>query len=878
MPFNADKLYQGFSLLEALWAPATCESPVGPAALATWIDEEIGPCFADTDVQGEGAIKTFRGSWHEWHEYRWGAFDDYFHELEAALGTELCTQCIRALSSTENERIPAASASGDDGMLFAGFAYSASVDAPKAASLDDATCLRGIGPNGELILRLRRIGSFDLGENADLAHDTNRMIPVELGPREFSEWAIWRKTQERNRLGQLLRKRSLGNVQPVDYAVCLPFAILRHLERTQGTGAVRESARQLAIAAACPELSGGDTAWPTDAAGVATVAAGALIRFLFGTVSLTPRDALLAARDSAIPHIASGRDAALLSGYLKRVGAWRDALVTRTDRAGTMQAFSYDDLFIAPRISRIVNGAPAGPFDADVESDLASPLAALFAADDALPAAGARLLIEAPSGMGKTTLLRGIAAACAEARAGRTQLLGRLLETDIPTDASGWSIGVPVLIGQPSGGRQGMGYGFLDQPDLTGEDVARHIFDLMPYELTDPMRHAAGEDAADFFCSLLRRPDALVLVDSIDEVPLTYRDRYIRAVEHLATDFRLRRLVITSRQLNPASARALADATFGSTARILPFDRTQQETLYRRFALRFMRTTLGWHDAEEHLIPFEGLATEPAVRELMQNPLMITILVKTVYRSPANPMEALLDEIVFALPKAEERDYYDRYALWRIAHEECSGACGTMLPSEEFHERFARYRAEEQALQRGEDESVPAPPAAADAVDRAVTRRGLLALQGGCVVFPYALVHAYLACRWVRKTVEESEGYAQVDEQLLETAVDQALALVASAADDAPGHAERSRRAELALLFLLAHADTRSRAYRLFTDELYRCLFSGCLFAADDEEGERWRRACERIITATHSFQFGRGLARPHAAALWERRLTAFAP
>lgn len=877
MAFDLDdiKLSRAYTALKALWIDPPKDLA---AALGDWLYDEIGPCFTDAIRGGDtfvGSITTFRDTYHAWGDYRSGAFDAFFWGLEGLLPQDVFARTVQALSSTGAERIPESSAAGDDGLLFFGLVPRGQDESP-AKRIDDRVCLRGIGPKGELVLRLRPIGALNLGVHPNSAdaggRPRNPGFPLAFhGDDPCTERELWRRQQKRNRIPELVKNETLGAVQPIDYAVCLPFATLAHLRSRRDRHALDEAGAAFidALAAADPgrrdELARHPA--PNDADGLAAAVTCTLLRYLLGSRNATLAEAYLehcaAALDgapaAAVDGPAEALDAKTLATYLSYVAEWRRFLTLRADTGGNTASFSYGDVFVSPKLE----GAPLG--------DLLRA-EALHAPGTAAPSK--RLLISADSGMGKSTLLKGLAAACAlrcrqteDADIEAQDLLRTLLGDDAPLETAPL---IPVLITQADVCLQGEGYDVLETA-VTGEEVARALLSIMPRSAAEPLRQAGGDDAQDLFISLLRQPNVLVMVDSVDEVPLDRRKRYLDAIDALARDLSLPRLIITSRQLNPADQKRLENIVNGAGARIRPFDQDRQQRLYCRLATRYLADIL--HEPLERLAPFERFQAVPGMPELLGNPLMLTTLVRTYYDKPADALEAMLNEIERILPKTVEIDEYDRNALNRIAFECALEERTEGIPLDELVERFARYRAEDEAREGGGEGGAWKRMSVSDVVDRTVSRRGALSLRGGTAAFPYPIVQAYLASLWVRKALEEGIGFRSVDEAAVAHAEELAYELVAG--DACPGAI--GSPASIAYLLLLAAPAKRSPAHAGFQLSLFRHLVELCVFAGEDDGGRARARTAEALLRAAGTFKFGEAIPRPAVVDAWLSRLAAFA-
>lgn len=222
-----------------------------------------------------------------------------------------------------------------------------------------------------------------------------------------------------------------------------------------------------------------------------------------------------------------------------------------------------------------------------------------------------RLLVQAGSGMGKTTFAKGLAAGIAQMQlAGDATLINAIASHDHH------AVGV----------------------DAFTELLFRQ---LPPMTFQDPFMAAAHDDeeaAFAFFKMLIASPRALVIVDSIDEVPLTVRDRYIACLDTLARAYGIQRLVITSRPLAAASESRLEDAVRGDVVRLLPFDRSRQQELFENLVARYAPAS---EDAETKRAGarelFARVSATPGFAAMLANPLVATALVRALIGTRSLP-------------------------------------------------------------------------------------------------------------------------------------------------------------------------------------------------------------------------------------------------
>lgn len=830
--------------------------------------------------------------------------------LPPALFDELC----RMLSTTRDARIPErpyASFNGQtEGLWFYGlhqFDHVSSAD--ELPKLQDQFCQRGIGPGGQLVLRSRPFGGLAL-DARDLDYyrddfdtkalikeqttadnlDDKRMTFLMLFMRgkknsKLNETFLWNQQYKNNRLDTLLDARRLGSEssteddmrtsvrQALDLAVCLSFAAAREVEKQLGATIAREELLSALLGA---EVRGTSAApgtgkplldvsertqlmnactWPDSALGIAAAATCAIVRLLLGA-SPSAFDALFDHFD----YLEQGGVSAMLdfkNGYLREVAAWGDVLDMRD---ADNERFSYRDLYVAPEFEQRP-GADARP------SSSSDPRAANPACIVARMPGRARLLIQAGSGMGKTTYVKGLAAGIARMRiSGDGTLFNTLTHHEAAVPLMNCT---PVLIAQPEAALAGKGFEALEstRPELSSDEFASLLYRQLPDALKAPFRTVSNGDkqaALELFRSLLKAPDSLVIVDSIDEVPLAVRNRYIDCLADLAEDphYNIQRLIVTSRPLEDASELKLEHALSDNIVRLLPFDQDRQRDLFER-----LRQNHPEDDAQA--IAFEDIAETPGFDSLLGNPLLLTALVRSLLRNPHATAFNVLDTLVELLPKLPEQDVYDDLVLAHIAFDMTANAGGDSIDELTFRKRYQTYRGvarSEATLGAGGDE-----PSREDIIDRMVTRRGILTMRNGNVSFEHTIVRALFACRHVLNALTSG-----VSERLSQEQYDRAYNLYSALLDVCIDPERGDAAAELAILLLLsARRPYATRFYEDLQADIYRELCGLTLNAFG--ENQYHHDVAVKLIQASHSFDFGLPCRRNEQIRVWESRLVAFA-
>lgn len=924
---------QSFSLLEALWQPLVQHGIIEKASapkLEKWIVQNIGASFPSVAHEEPTRHQAYK-AYHSWDEYQVGDFDQYFWGADTAgeeatpsdtqskkapglaqlLPPALFDEFCRMLSSTRDARIPrrpyAAFNDQTEGLWFYGLHQFDYVNSDETPRLEDQFCQRGIGPDGQLVLRSRPFG--DLMLNAlDLDYyrhdfDTNALLKEQttadnlLDKRmtflmlfmqgkknsKLNETFLWNQQYKGNRLDTLMDTRRLGSDssteddmrtsvrQALDLAVCLSFAAAREVEKQLGITTARE---ELLSALLNAEVRGASAApgtgkplldasertqlmnactWPDSALGIAAAATCAIVRLLLGA-SPTAFDALFDHFD----YLEQGGVSAMLdfkSGYLREVAAWGDVLDMRD---ADNERFSYSDLYVAPEFEQRPGAGAPSPSD---------PRAANPACIVARMPGRARLLVQAGSGMGKTTYVKGLAAGIARMRiSGDGTLFNTLTRHEAAVPLMNCT---PVLIAQPEAALAGKGFEALEstRPELSSDEFASLLYRQLPDALKAPFRTVSNGDkqaALELFRNLLKAPDSLVIVDSIDEVPLTVRNRYIDCLADLAEDprYNIQRLIVTSRPLEDASELKLEHALSDNVVRLLPFDRNRQCDLFER-----LRQNRPEDDAQA--IAFEDIAETPGFDSLLGNPLLLTALVRSLLRNPHATAFNVLDTLVELLPKLPEQDVYDDLVLAHIAFDMTAEAGGDSIDELTFRKRYQTYRGKarsEATLGAGGDE-----PSREDVIDRMVTRRGILTMRNGQVTFEHTIVRALFTCRHVLNALTSG-----VSERLSNEQYDRAYDLYSALLDVCIDPERDDAAAELAILLLLsARRPYGTWLYEDLQADIYRDLCGLTLNAFGEHQNRH--EVAVKLVHASHTFDFSLPCQRNEQIKVWESRLVAFA-
>ena len=828
--------------------------------------------------------------------------------LAQFLPQELFDKLCRMLSTTNDARIPQCPYERHDdsteGLWFYGLHQFDGVNPTKRLSLIDQYCQRGIGPHGELILRSRPFGAFaldarDLGEYRDRKYNTKGLFAEETTAdnliykrlafialytkswkdSHLNELRFWSAQYQNNRLDEFLGKRRLGSVSStdddmqtslraaLDLAVCLPYAIVREVEKcktrikadelvdailkahaSEGKGEARRDVslftpdERLQLADACT--------WPESMQDIASAITCIIVRLLLEQPQPTAYKAII----SHFDYVEQGHPSALIdlkTNYLKKLAAWGDKLNMRGMRDILYDdESSYSKLYVTPEFSRNPNAWERGA--GTEENDPACVIA---------QSKLGRVLVQAGSGMGKTTYAIGLVASIAKWQTEHdvelfTQLVPHASATPL-TECT------PVLIAQSEAGRAGFGFDELksDNGNLSDEAFAALLYRQLPHMLKEPFLSASCNDggkALAMFQQLLRVPNSLVIIDSIDEVPLAVRYRYIEQLEHLIgpEGYNISRIIITSRPLAQACEDKLESLVHGTVMRLMPFNRTRQQALFTRLSKLFYKPNTT-------PVPFDRIVETPGFASLLENPFILTKLAQSLASTPQTSAFEILNKLVGLLRKLPD-DPYDDPALEHIAYHMTCSHKGNSLSESVFRRRYQDCRNELNITAREDNQD---PELKREGViDRLVTRRGFLALKDERVTFEHTIIRALFASLHVLNMLpddlrlkESRDAYDEAREAY-DILLNKYLSPVTD--DEAFG---------LALLLLLSarKASNANTCENLQTD-LYGDLCSAALFSPHDESDR-----ATQLLLASHQFDFGTACPRSKEVEMWEQRLVA---
>ena len=928
-----DVYRQAHALIEALWQPLVArglinEKGPGPAKLSDWIKVHIGPSFPLAQDANPDRSKAYL-AFHAWSEYQPGDFDDYFwgaagskhtgadlgEEAEPGLAQllpkELFDKLCCMLSTTTDARIPQRpyDAQFDDpteGLWFYGLHHFDRLADGGEPDLTDQYCQRGIGPDGQLVLRSRPFGELVLRTsepnryrdrrflmergNAKRTRDEmlNDMRLVFLArytdtPKRrnvpLDEEELWKAQYQNNRLRTVLEKHRLGSGSStddgmqtglraaLDLAVCLPYAIVREVEKcktrikadelvdailkahaSEGKGEARRDVplftldERLQLADACT--------WPESMQDIASAITCIIVRLLLEQPQPTAYKAII----SHFDYVEQGHPSALIdlkTNYLKKLAAWGDKLNMRGMRDILYDdESSYSKLYVTPEFSRNPNAWERGA--GTEENDPACVIA---------QSKLGRVLVQAGSGMGKTTYAIGLVAGIAKWQTEHdvelfTQLVPHASATPL-TECT------PVLIAQSEAGRAGFGFDELksDNGNLSDGAFAALLYRQLPHMLKEPFLSASCNDggkALAMFQQLLRVPNSLVIIDSIDEVPLTVRHRYIEQLEHLIgpEGYNISRIIITSRPLAQACEDKLESLVHGTVMRLMPFNRTRQQALFTRLSKLFYKPNTT-------PIAFDRIVETPGFASLLENPFILTKLAQSLASTPQTSAFETLNKLVGLLRKLPD-DPYDDPALEHIAYHMTCSHKGNSLSENDFRRRYQDCRNELNITAREDNQD---PELKREGViDRLVTRRGFLALKDERVTFEHTIIRALFASLHVLNMLpddlrlEESRDAYDEAREAYDILLNKYLSPVTD--DEAFG---------LALLLLLSarKASNANTCEKLQTD-LYGDLCSAALFSPHDESDR-----ATQLLLASHQFDFGTACPRSKEVEMWEQRLVA---
>lgn len=886
-------------------------SPVKSGSLANDIDKALGPafddqgaavdlypCFGDDDSGLPAAV-------HPWSTYRRTAFDDYFASLVSRLDKHAASALVTKLGGA----IPKNSGfNGMEGFPFHGIkpSYVSEGETKTRARISANTMLSGIGPSGELIPQFRRVGSMRF---TDIVHYGDYW-PFAVGAGGHpTEMGLWDKKLKDSLLDADVdnthrgeRKQLVHRTQPsrlMDYLVCLPYTAAWKLmnDRTpllDGAQAAAELKRMFLHAyqdSDFPAFTDAQRAaldrqhWPENAYEAAAIIAAALVGFALEEGSLFDTTGRMLRREL-------GRQTA----YLERLQDWASEI---TERDGaSAKADRLQDVYVAP------------PFAEE------NPVNWLLSPD-----AGRRLLLQAGSGMGKSTFLRAAAAACASARLARISLtldgtvaneeaarfalafargadndaarfelrdaadggdaapepvertVADILSDDALARLSGMaqlSSFTPIVLSQT---RDEALYQRLADDEEGAPSFSDLAFEALPETMRDALRSAAAAregSAANPIDALVERGNVLLMVDSIDEIPRRHRALYLRRLREFADQPGIARLLVASRPLPPVDAAAMRGllGRDAHRARLEEFDLPRQEELFARV------TTRGGADAYDGPA-FPLVCATAGFRGVMGNPFMLTAIALAFKRGRATDRRSVwgtFSEINKKFRKRTTLSGYDSGALEHLAFDLTVGS--PTLPAAEFVERFRSYRNAEASLQARSAVSLELDED--ELMDLIMSRLGIIDVRDGEAGFPYAAVRGFWASLWVRHCVERAQELPQsmMDmkgmgkderedrfEKAGNAGVEQLkLLLSATASADPAGDGRFDDAALLALLFTLDYAGTPSHPDYPAFDVLRKQTYRFLLVECLIAEEEQRLRA-ERALREAATFAFGRPLA-----------------
>ena len=781
---------------EAARAEGWSTTPVKSGSLANDIDKALGPAFDDRGAAVDlypcfgNDDSGLPAAVHPWSTYRKSAFDTYFASLVSRLGKQAAGALVMKLGGT----IPKNSGfNGMEGFPFHGIKASCINDGESKtrSRISANTMLSGIGPAGELIPQFRRVGSMKF---TDIVHYGDYWPFTVSGGNHPTEIGLWDKKLKdslldadvddahQGKTGQLVHRTQPSRL--MDYLVCVPytaaFKLLNDSVPVLNSADAAAMLKRMFLGAwqDSDHPSFSETQrdalerqpWPENVYETAAIIAAALVSFaldegdLFETTGRMLRQEL-------------GRQTA----YLERLQDWASEI---TERDGaSAKADRLQDVYVTP------------PFSDE------HPVNWLLA-----PASHQRLLLQAGSGMGKSTFLRAAAAACASARLALISLTldgtvaneeaarfalafagsadndaARFELRDVRSDDgdaaedgdAATERTIADILADPVLARH---TGMAQLSSLTpivlsqtrnealyqrlADDGGVAAFSAMAFEalsetMQDALRTTAasqkGRDANPID-ALVERGNVLLMVDSIDEIPRRYRALYLRRLREFAYQPGIARLLVASRPLPPADDAAMRSllGKDARRARLEEFDLPRQEELFARV------TTRGGADAYDGPA-FPLVRATAGFRDVMGNPFMLTAIALAFKRGRACDRRSVwgtFSEINKKFRKRTTLSEYDSGALEHLAFDLAVG--GATLPAAEFVERFAAYRNAEASLQARSSVSLELDED--ELMDLIMSRLGIIDIRDEQIGFPYAAVRGFWASLWVRHCVERAQG------------------------------------------------------------------------------------------------------------------------
>lgn len=780
---------------DAAAAQGWSTSPVKSGSLANDIDAALGPAFDDQGVSVDlypcFGIDEYGlpAAVHPWSTYRRTAFDDYFSSIVSRLGKQAASTLVTKLGGL----IPKNSGfNGMEGFPFHGIkaSYVVKTDGKTRSRISANTMLSGIGPAGELIPQFRRVGSMRF---TDILHYGDYW-PFTVAPGTHpTETGLWDKKLKDSLLDadvdnthHGVKKQLVHRTQPsrlMDYLVCLPYTVAWKLThdstpllssvetadqlKRMFLGAYQDS-RFMAFTDGQRRFLERQP-WPENAYETAALIAAALVSFALNEGTLFEATARMLRRELTQQTV-----------YLERLQDWASEI---TERDGaSAKADRLQDVYVAPRFS-----------DENPVNWLLSP------------DAERRLLLQAGSGMGKSTFLRAAAAACASARLARITLaldgavanegaarfalaFARSADDDAARfelrDAEAGGSGAPdpaqrpvadILADAEAARRTGLAQLSSFTPIVLSQtrneafyqrladDESAQTFSAMAFAalsetMQDALRSAATTrkgSAANPIDVLVERGNVLLMVDSIDEIPRRYRALYLRRLRAFASQPGIARVLVASRPLPPADDAAMRSllGKDAHRARLEEFDLARQEELFARV------TTRGGADAYDGPA-FSLVRATAGFRGVMGNPFMLTAIALAFKRGRAEARRSVwgtFSEINKKFRKRTTLSEYDSGALEHLAFDLTVGS--PTLPTAEFVERFRAYRNAEASLQTRSAVSLELDED--ELMDLIMSRLGIIDIRDGEVGFPYAAVRGFWASLWVRHCIERAQQLPQ---------------------------------------------------------------------------------------------------------------------
>lgn len=768
------------------------------SSLANDIDKALGPAFDDQGIAVDLYVCFGDDSYgmppanHPWETYRRTAFDDYFASLLSRLGRQTAATLLAKLGGSIPKN---AGFNGMEGFPFHGIKNSFLLEpGEKASPIRNSanTMYSGIGPHGELIPQFRRVGDMKFIDILHYGDYWPFSVPTGIIPTEAN---LWDKKVKDSLLDADIDKECLGakkqivrRTQParlMDYLVCIPYAVAWKLMNdseplSDGITTARELKRlflhayqdsDFAAFADDQRSSLELQPWPENAYQTAALIAATLVDFALGEDPLSNTLMRMLRKELSQQTV-----------YLERLQDWASEI---TERDGaSAKADRLQDVYVAPLFAD------------------ENPVRWLLS-----PNAGHRLLLQARSGMGKSTFLRAVAAACASARlawisltlngtianegAARFALaLAQVADRDADrfeprgnsddageepaspdrtiadilsderlaqlTGVAQLSSFTPIVLSQTRNEQLYQRLADTDaHPIRSFSDLA---FEALSETMQDALRSAADlQKDADVnpIDALVERGNVLLMVDSIDEIPRRYRALYLRRLREFANQKGIARLLVASRPLPPTDDAAMRSLLGRNShrAQLAEFDLPRQEELFTRV------TTRGGADAYDGPA-FASVRATAGFRGVMGNPFMLTAIALAFKRGRAADRRSVWGTFAEINKKFHKRtmlNKYDSNALEHLAFDLTVGS--PTLPTAEFIERFRTYRNAEASFQSHGIVSLELDED--ELMDLIMSRLGIIDIRDDEMGFPYAAVRGFWASLWVRHCVERAQELPQ---------------------------------------------------------------------------------------------------------------------